>query len=267
MQIQVNVNTVNAIARNHLNENEYNVHTIEFIFSEEYTDDLVKVALFTKDNETYKVIILNNQCSIPAEILAEKGTFILGVYAYEVEDEELKLRYSPSPVKLFISTGSYIKDEDTQNSEPITPTDKEQIEQMLNNISLSVDKEGRIVTITFTNKDGTTQTETLEDGKSIEYNWQGTSLGIRQEGESSYTYVDLKGEKGDAGAIKMIIVAELPETGANDTIYLVPITPDVTGNNYAEYVYINGAWELLGKIGVQVEIESITNQEIDGMWV
>lgn len=61
--------------------------------------------------------------------------------------------------------------------------------------------------------------------------------------------------KGDAGAIKMLIVAELPATGADDTIYLVPLeNPDVQGNNYAEYVYINGAWELLGKIGVQVDL-------------
>ena len=60
--------------------------------------------------------------------------------------------------------------------------------------------------------------------------------------------------KGEAGAIKFLIVNELPATGADDTIYLVPITPDTSGNNYAEYIYINGAWELLGKIGVQVDL-------------
>lgn len=71
-----------------------------------------------------------------------------------------------------------------------------------------------------------------------------------QNGEQTITIVPQgpKGDKGDAGAIKMLIVAELPETGADDTIYLVPLeNPDVQGNNYAEYVYINGAWELLGK--------------------
>ena len=61
--------------------------------------------------------------------------------------------------------------------------------------------------------------------------------------------------KGEAGAIKMLIVNELPETGAEDTIYLVPLeNPTEEGNNYAEYVYINGEWELLGKIGVQVDL-------------
>ena len=37
------------------------------------------------------------------------------------------------------------------------------------------------------------------NGKSLEFNWQGTSLGIRKEGESTYSYTDLKGNKGDKG--------------------------------------------------------------------
>ena len=90
--------------------------------------------------------------------------------------------------------------------------------------------------------------EQLTDGVKV--------ITTNRNGEQTITIVPQgpQGEKGDAGAIKMIIVAELPETGADDTIYLVPITPDTSGNNYAEYVYINGAWELLGKIGVQVDL-------------
>ena len=37
------------------------------------------------------------------------------------------------------------------------------------------------------------------DGKSLEFHWNGTQLGIRIEGETTYQYVDLKGEKGDKG--------------------------------------------------------------------
>jgi len=91
--------------------------------------------------------------------------------------------------------------------------------------------------------------EQLTDGVKV--------ITTNQDGEQTITIVPQgpKGDKGDAGAIKMLIVAELPSTGADDTIYLVPLeTPDTTGNNYAEYVYINGAWELLGKIGVQVDL-------------
>jgi len=124
-----------------------------------------------------------------------------------------------------------------------------------NNLNINAVKEGRITTVTITHKDGTTSDVSLEDGKSIEYRWEGTSLGIRQEGQSEYQYENLKGDKGEAGAIKMQIVAELPETGQDDTIYLVPLEePESQENRYAEYVWINGEWELLGKIGIEVDL-------------
>lgn len=65
----------------------------------------------------------------------------------------------------------------------------------------------------------------------------------------------IKGIQENHGAIKFEVVQELPITEIKtDTIYLVPITPDTQGNNYAEYIYVNGQWELLGKIGVQVDL-------------
>lgn len=35
-----------------------------------------------------------------------------------------------------------------------------------------------------------------DDGKSLEFNWNGTSLGVRQQGQNDYDYVDLKGDNG-----------------------------------------------------------------------
>ena len=129
MQVQVNTNKLVAKSRDYINENEYNIHEVNFDFAEEFTVDLVKVALFTRENETYKMIIANDKCNIPTEILAKKGTFILGVYAYEENNGELILRYSPSPIQLFVSAGSYI--ENAENSEPITPSELEQYQQAL----------------------------------------------------------------------------------------------------------------------------------------
>lgn len=37
------------------------------------------------------------------------------------------------------------------------------------------------------------------DGKSLEYNWNGTELGVRVEGETEYAYSDLKGIQGEKG--------------------------------------------------------------------
>lgn len=65
--------------------------------------------------------------------------------------------------------------------------------------------EGLVKTYTILFTDGTETTFDVSDGedglngKNLEFNWSGTMLGIRLEGESEYIYVDLKGEKGDTG--------------------------------------------------------------------
>lgn len=69
-------------------------------------------------------------------------------------------------------------------------------------IDLSEKIDGK-VTLTITKKDGTIEeTEIVDgtDGVGLNYNWNGTELGIKREDESDYDYVDLKGDKGDTGA-------------------------------------------------------------------
>lgn len=43
--------------------------------------------------------------------------------------------------------------------------------------------------------------ETGDDGVSLEYDWDNTSLGVKREDESSYEYVDLQGSRGDDGVV------------------------------------------------------------------
>lgn len=131
MKINVTENKVSIKEEQILNENEYNIHKIQFDFSSEYTDDLVKVALFSIDNHTYKKIISNNECDIPPEVLTQRGYSILGVYAYKTEQDTLVLRYSPSPTRISVYDGSYKAD--AENSEPITPSEIEQYQQILQN--------------------------------------------------------------------------------------------------------------------------------------
>lgn len=254
------------IEKSPVNEKEINITKCEFEFSEEITSNYVKDVYFTLNDTTIKVAnIQNNACDIPYEVLTHKGMVEIGVVAYLVENETEIKRYNPSPVYIDTLFGS-LKD-NFDNYEAVTPTDKEQIEQMLNNIDIDGEKSGEIVTITITKKDGTQETLQLEDGMGLNYNWSGTYLGIKREDETNYQYVDLKGEKGEPGAIKMNIVNELPLTGASDTIYLVPLqTPESQENNYAEYIYINNNWELLGKIGIQVDLtDYYTKQEVNAL--
>lgn len=226
------------IDKNPINEKEIDITKCQFVFDDEITDNFVKDVYFTFESTTYQVAnIQNNQCDIPYEVLEHKGQVEIGVVAYLVEsDQEIK-RYNPSPAYFNTWIGSLKEQYD--NYEQITPTDKEQIEQQLlnistqmNNLDVEASKEEHTTTITITRKDGTSYDVQVLDG---------------EKGD--------KGDKGDPGAIKMEIVAELPtENIKEDTIYLVPITPDIQGNNYEEYIYVNGQWELLGKIGVQIDL-------------
>ena len=63
-----------------------------------------------------------------------------------------------------------------------------------------------------------------------------------------------KGDKGDAGVIRFISVVSLPtENIDKNAIYLVPIENNEEENRFTEYVYIDGKWEVLGAISVQVD--------------
>ena len=73
------------------------------------------------------------------------------------------------------------------------------------------------------------------------------------------------------------IVNALPSTGASNILYLVPKTSIVDSNIYDEYLYIGGAWELIGSTGIDLsgyvkssEMHALTNSEItaiiDQVW-
>ena len=73
------------------------------------------------------------------------------------------------------------------------------------------------------------------------------------------------------------IVNSLPSTGASNILYLVPKTSSESGNIYDEYLYIGGAWELVGSTGMDLsgyvkssEMHALTNSEItaiiDQVW-
>ena len=257
MNIQVTPHLITITQDDNINAGEYNITTCEFEFTDEY-EDLTKQAVFSTCESTYKVSILNNQCTIPSEVLENPGQVLLGVYGYEAEDDELVLRYSPNPEYFVVSNGSYKEGNDPDLPKP---SEWEQVLAIINqaitetnNLNIEVDKENGVTTVTLTKKDGTQETVQIEDGKSLEFNWSGTSLGVRVEGQSEYQYVDLKGAKGDPGAIKMVIVNSLPDIGEEDTIYLVPTADPETGNNYDEYVFVNGHWEKLGGVQVQVDL-------------
>ena len=274
-----------------VNAGEYNITPVHFEFSEEY-ENLTKMALFTTcSGVSKKTAILNNECIIPYEVLAEEGQVLLGVYGYEGE-EELELRYSPMAKSFVVKKGSYHEGDD-----PELPPESEweHVLELINtaitetnNLNLVADKDGNITKITITKKDGTSYDVDVLDGVSLEDieindrnllvtyggttenlgqivpNVQigttttgnpGTNASVVNVGTDLNPILEFTIPQGEPGAIKVQIVNELPQTGSGDTIYLVPLEhPDIQGNNYAEYIWVNGQYELLGKIGVQVDL-------------
>lgn len=217
MLLKVNPHKI-EIVKSPVNEREINISKCTFEFADEITNDYVKEAYFTFGGTTYKQIIVNDECDFPSEVLVKKGTVEIGVVAYLVENETEIKRYNPSPAYFDTWVGS-LKD-NAENSEPITPTDKEQLESIINNavneidealddvetavneannLDIDVSKPGKVATIDVTKKNGTVKTVTLSDGTSLQFNWDGTKLGIKTDDEQSYTYVDLEGPQGPQG--------------------------------------------------------------------
>ena len=52
--------------------------------------------------------------------------------------------------------------------------------------------------------------------------------------------------KGSGAGVNYVVVEELPTTGEEGTIYLVPKEDSQTDNVYNEYMYIEDEWELIG---------------------
>lgn len=173
MIIKVNPHKCEII-RTPINEKEINITRCIFQFDEEITDNYVKEAYFTLNGESYKQIIVDNECDIPGEVLAEKGQVELGVVAYLVENEEEIKRYNPSPAYFNTLDGSL---KEAENSQPITPSEMEQFEQVLNegleevaNVDAHAGKIDDVAIITIIGRDGVPNVVEVYDGEDAKIN-------------------------------------------------------------------------------------------------
>lgn len=229
MQVKVTKDEVKIIDEDYiLNKGEYKVNKCYFEFSEEYTDNLVKKAIFVNGDLKKEMVISNNQCNIPYEVLV-LDNFELRVYAYEISGDDIILRYSPTYTNVYLRAGSYISG--ATGGEEITPTQFEQYQQALNeglvevnskledvdtaivetnNLDITVSKFNRITTVALTKKDSTTQTVQILDGQQGEQGEQGET---GQRGP--------KGDPGKDGAIQYM-------TGENVTIEDNTISVDLS---------------------------------------
>lgn len=128
MKLIVNPHKI-EIVKEPVNEKEVNITKCEFEFADEITNEFTKEAYFTFKGTTYKVIILNNECDIPNEVLVEKGQVEIGVVAFKVDND--LIRYNPSPA--YFNTWAGSLKENAENSSTPTPSELEQLESIITN--------------------------------------------------------------------------------------------------------------------------------------
>ncbi len=93
-----------------------------------------------------------------------------------------------------------------------------------------------------------------------------SAVGSEASGEIAATglFKDIEDLRKDITAIpkfKIEVVETLPvDNISGTTVYLVKEKPDSTGDLYTEYIYVNGAWENLGKQTVDLSSYSTTEE-------
>ena len=159
MNLNVTPHTIVLTTSNEVNAGEYNVTPCTFQFSEEF-NGLSNVAVFSNCNGTsVEVAIVNNQCTIPYEVLQEVGQVQIGVYGYSVENENLVLRYSPDPVLFYVRNGSY------KEGEQPTPPTPSVVEQLQAQITQNADDIDNLETDISNIQGDITDIETTLNGK------------------------------------------------------------------------------------------------------
>lgn len=213
MKLIVNPHKI-EIEKTPVNEKEINITKVEFEFND-IPENYVKEAYFTLDGNSYKVLLINNECDIPSEVLTKKGQVEIGCVAYLVENEEEIKRYNPSPVYISTLVGSL---KEAENVEPITPSDKEQIEQAITNLeNTKVDKvEGKGLSTNDYTDEEKTKLASLE-------NYDDTEI--------KADILDLQTNKADKNEIPTTL-AELTD---DSTHRLVTDSEKTTWNNKSDF--------------------------------
>lgn len=108
------------------NVGDYNVHTVRVELSPEFNGLVNKVRYFVED-KSYDMLITDSVAQVPYEATVMEGTIKIGVYGYDADTDILV--QSTSPVNKYIASGTYTGEAD--NTEPLTPTDKQQMESAI----------------------------------------------------------------------------------------------------------------------------------------
>lgn len=141
----------------------------------------------------------------------------------EVSFEENKIKYKENGLSKEIDLSSYVNPS-TQDIETIVENKGNTLYEGKDNTivkNLIYDTSSKKITYKMNNESKEIDLPNLQgkDGISLDFNWDGTRLGIKKSTETSYTYVDLKGQQGTQG-LKGIGIKEISLVGNNLNIKL-----------------------------------------------
>lgn len=198
-----------------------------FNFSDEFVNGTARVEYkLQDDNEKYYQMLtkVEETYEIPIKsVITKEGRIFMQLVITQSEvDEE---------IPIFKSNVFYVYVDESINAEAEEPSEYPTWLEIANsklaeiddaiaevgNIDITASKVDTTTTITITDKDGVEHTTEILDGTNglpgkdgkdgepgatgvgLNYNWNGTSLGVKREDESQYSYTNLKGETGAKG--------------------------------------------------------------------
>lgn len=109
IRINVNKNNINLMDIKNIYSDSYNYNRCVFEFDENWNDYNDKIANFILNDKVYSQPIIDNQCSIPIDVL-KIGRFSVGIYGNKLSDEKLIERNTTNLITLEVLKGGYFKD-------------------------------------------------------------------------------------------------------------------------------------------------------------
>ena len=200
-------------------QNDYNSTKINFTFDKEGTIQFKM--LFPDKTTAYIDEIVNNEVVLGAGLLSQNGTYKIEIcvngtdnrltdyatHEFIVRKELINTDEIVEPDDRVPILDNLINEvnqakEDVEDLKDDIDTALEEVNQAIeetNNLDLDVNKVEKEATVEITKKDGTTKEVKIYDGVSLQFMWQGTSLGIKTDDMQDYVFVNLQGIQGIPG--------------------------------------------------------------------
>lgn len=216
MNIQVNENRLMEFSNTEQGtSNESNIQKLQIEVPEKYNDFFKKIVFVTDDGTFWDYLEEDGSYTLKNNVTKYNSVeFYIWLSKIENEiTEDFRSKTYPLFFNENVSPDSEIPEQQETEMERVIRILEEEIEKVkdleteiaqlkedvetaieeTNNLNLDVSKVDKTATVILTKKDGTVKTVQISDGVSLQFMWDGTSLGIKTDDMKEYVFVDLQG--------------------------------------------------------------------------